>query len=148
MNNARDFRYFALIGLGANMKNEEKTFRMLVKKLLQDNRFTVHKSSPLLINKAFGYEEQKDFTNAVLALSTSLSPFSLLKALLHYEKIFGRKRSFKNAPRVLDLDILYMWQKNKSLKIRHKNLSLPHPGALNRVSVFLPLGLLGERFGS
>ena len=54
------------------------------------------------------------------------------------EKIFGRKRSFKNAPRTLDIDII-----DFSAKIRQsERLRLPHPKACQRLSVILPLAMM------
>ena len=56
----------------------------------------------------------------------------------HFEICFKRKRSFKNAPRTLDLDILYF-----NTKVRkNKNLIIPHPGAEKRISVIIPLGIM------
>lgn len=95
-------------------------------------------TSPMLINEAFGFKEQKDFTNAVMLIQTNLHARALLKVLLYYEVKFKRKRTFKNAPRTLDLDLLYFSQKVK----RDKWCEVPHKGAKERVSVILPLGMI------
>lgn len=92
----------------------------------------------MLINEAFGFKEQKDFTNAVMLIQTNLHARALLKVLLYYEVKFKRKRTFKNAPRTLDLDLLYFSQKVK----RDKWCEVPHKGAKERVSVILPLGMI------
>ena len=90
------------------------------------------------IVKAFGYENQADFLNAVLEIKSSLYALRVLKIMLNYEKIFGRKRSFKNAPRTLDIDII-----DFSAKIRQsERLRLPHPKACQRLSVILPLAMM------
>ena len=133
----KNYRYYVYIGLGSNI-NEEKTIKLFMKKALFDKRFKILQTSPILINKAFGYIDQKDFHNALLLVKTSKSAKELLKILLHYESILKRKRSFKNAPRTLDLDILYYGD----LKIKDKKLVLPHYGAGVRESVFVPLGLM------
>ena len=58
----------------------------------------------------------------------------------NYEKKFGRKRSFKNAPRTLDIDLVNFSAKTK----QSQRLRLPHPQAHVRLSVILPLALIGE----
>jgi len=53
-----------------------------------------------------GYVDQPDFINAVAQVETTLAPRALLAALLDIEHRHGRERSFRNAPRTLDLDLL------------------------------------------
>ncbi len=50
--------------------------------------------------------DQPWYVNGVMDVATSLDPQSLLALLLETEAEFGRARSFPNAPRVLDLDLL------------------------------------------
>ena len=132
------FRYEFYLGVGGNLGNTKKRFEVFFNKFKKDRRFFIVKSSPILLNKAFGYTNQPDFLNAVLLVQSSKSPNEVLKIMQHYETIFGRKRSFKNAPRTLDLDILYF-----STKVRKtKRLILPHLGVSQRVSVSVPMGLM------
>ncbi|WP_139451997.1 2-amino-4-hydroxy-6-hydroxymethyldihydropteridine diphosphokinase [Campylobacter armoricus] len=131
-------KYIAIIGLGSNIEDEKKRFRDLFRLFIQDKRLQILQTSPFLINKAFGFEEQKDFTNAVMVVSTSLHARALLKVLFFYEFKFRRKRTFKNAPRTLDLDLLYF-----SKKVRKDECCMvPHVGVNDRISVILPLGML------
>ncbi|MCX2682584.1 2-amino-4-hydroxy-6-hydroxymethyldihydropteridine diphosphokinase [Campylobacter sp. MIT 21-1685] len=132
------FKYYALVGLGSNISNEKKIFNILFRKLMDEKRFRVVSTSPCLVNKAFGYEAQKDFTNAVMLIQTNLHARAFLKVLLYYELKFKRKRIFKNAPRTLDLDLLYFSQKVK----QDISCMVPHNGVKERISVILPLGLL------
>jgi 2-amino-4-hydroxy-6-hydroxymethyldihydropteridine diphosphokinase len=76
-----------------------------------------------------------------MVIRTSLPPKAFLKFLLHVEKIFGRKRSFKNAPRTLDLDLIFY----EDIKIKSKHLSVPHPSWSKRESVVLPLTSLKRK---
>ena len=123
------------------MNDEKFTLKKLFRTLMNDKRIKVLASSSLLINKAFGCEKQKDFTNAVLLVQSFLHARALLRVLLYYEFKFRRVRSFKNAPRILDLDLLYFSEKCKNDAF----CTLPHAGASERVSVILPLGELLER---
>ena len=137
-NTNKKYKYEALISLGSNIEPECERFVKLFRKLLDDRRIFVLQTSPLLINEAFGYKEQKDFTNALMHIKTSLHARELLKILQHYENIFKRKRSFKNAPRTLDLDIIYFSSKTYC----DARLTLPHKGAEDRISITLVLGLM------
>ncbi|KEA46081.1 2-amino-4-hydroxy-6-hydroxymethyldihydropteridine pyrophosphokinase [Campylobacter mucosalis] len=131
------FKFSAIIGLGGNIGNTRVRFDRFLVSLMKDRRFSVVESSPMLVNKAFGYILQADFLNATVHIQTSLSPKQLLKILHHYEQKFKRVRSFKNAPRTLDLDILYM-----DTKVKTDGLCVPHLGVNERLSVIVPLGLM------
>lgn len=130
------FKFSFILGVGGNIGNSKARFEKLFLRLRDDKRFHVVLTSSILQNEAFGYKDQADFLNAVMLIQTSLSPFETLKICMHLENIFGRKRSFKNAPRTLDLDILYFSAKTR----KQKKLILPHPGVNERISVIYPLG--------
>ena len=123
------------IGIGGNIGDVKQRFKKLFLRLKNDSRFTIIQTSPLLENPPFGYLEQKNFINGIIVLKTNLSPIQLLKALQQYEKRFGRKRSFKDAPRTLDIDIIFF----NNLKLKSKQLILPHIMYKNRNSVLIPL---------
>lgn len=127
-----------VLGIGGNMGDTRARFERFLRVLRHDKRFFVSQSSVILKNKPFGFLKQNDFLNAVLIVQTSLFPQAVLKLLNHFEKIFGRKRSFKNAPRTLDLDILYFDKKVR----KSARLILPHSGVNDRASVILPFGSL------
>ena len=131
-------RNISLIGLGSNKGNSLRTFKKLFIYLKNDKRVSVLKSSYIFKNPPFGYEKQNDFYNTLILLGTNMSPKSLLSYLLHKEKIFKRQRSFKNAPRTLDLDIIFFNQ----VKYKDKNLEVPHKDWKNRASVIIPLLLM------
>jgi 2-amino-4-hydroxy-6-hydroxymethyldihydropteridine diphosphokinase len=129
------YKYETVVGIGGNEGDVRKRFRNLYMYLCKNRLVSVYQTSAILKNPPFGYLDQDDFYNAVIVLRTSLSPKAFLKFLLHVEKIFGRKRSFKNAPRTLDLDIIFY----SDIKYNDKNLKIPHPNWKQRESVVLPL---------
>ena len=133
-----DFKNSVILGVGGNIGDVKKRFNRLHFTLSRDTRFHVVENSALLINEAFGFKEQADFTNAVMLVQTSLAARQILKITANLEKRFGRVRSFKNAPRTLDIDILYFSGRNRN----DARLVLPHPGARSRASVILPLGTM------
>ena len=128
-------RYTVTIGVGGNVGDVARRFKHLQVYLQRDLRFDMIETAPILKNPPFGYEDQDDFLNSVLRVKTSLTPHTLLRFLLHTEKHFGRTRSFANAPRTLDLDIIFI----DDLKINTPTLQVPHPHWKERQSVVTPL---------
>jgi 2-amino-4-hydroxy-6-hydroxymethyldihydropteridine diphosphokinase len=94
--------------------------------------------SSLYQTEPVGYLEQPRFLNAVVALETALPPADLLRALLGIERDLGRTRSFPNAPRTLDLDLLLV----DELVLDTPELTLPHPRLHERAFVLVPLAEL------
>lgn len=76
-----------------------------------------------------------DYVNAVMGIETTLTPPHLLEALQAVEIAGGRVRSYINAPRTLDLDILLYG----SASISSRQLTVPHPRMWERAFVVLPL---------
>lgn len=85
-----------------------------------------------------GYADQPDFVNAVAMMETALSPRELLHHLLEIERAQGRIRTFANAPRTLDLDIVLYG----ACVIDEEGLTIPHARMLERAFVMLPLAEL------
>jgi len=76
-----------------------------------------------------------DYVNAVVELRTTLGAGALLEELHRIEVRFGRRRSTRNAPRVLDLDLLLY----DALRSEAPSLRLPHPRLHQRAFVLRPL---------
>ena len=126
------------IGIGGNISDVRKRFNKLFLMLKGDGRFTIEATSPILKNPPFGFLEQDDFYNSVMVLRTELSPMQCLRAFQRYENRFKRKRSFKDAPRTLDIDIIFF----NDIKMDTKDLTIPHMGYKFRDSVQIPLGFV------
>ncbi len=132
----------AIVGIGGNLGDVARRFDRVVDYMRRSAHVRVLATSPLLRNPPFGYLDQPDFLNGVLLVETSLSPWALMDYMLWVEKRFGRRRSFKNAPRTLDLDIIFY----DRMRWRSKRLTLPHPHFRERESVMLPMTLLPVNF--
>lgn len=125
----------AHIALGANMGDRIAQLEDAVAELdaLVETEVTA-RSGIYETEPAFN-EDQDPFANAVCRISTRLHPKVLLAELHRIELAAGRVRSFANAPRPLDLDIIdYEGVLNDD-----GYLVLPHPGALSRDFVVTPL---------
>jgi 2-amino-4-hydroxy-6-hydroxymethyldihydropteridine diphosphokinase len=138
---ATHFRHRAIIGIGGNVGDVKRRFYHLLVFLKRQKNIAVLHTAPILQNPPFGYTEQEDFLNSVIEISTSMRPRELLDFLLRTEKLFGRKRSFANAPRTLDLDLIFF----DRVKMNTSKLTLPHPHWSERESVVIPLQRLGTR---
>ncbi|PHR70817.1 MAG: 2-amino-4-hydroxy-6-hydroxymethyldihydropteridine diphosphokinase [Arcobacter sp.] len=131
-------KYKVTIGIGGNVGDVKKTFNKLFLCLKEDTRFDILQTSPLLKNPAFGFLDQKDFLNGIITLKTNLGLNDFFKSMQRLEIRYGRKRSFKDAPRTLDIDIIFFANK----KVNTKKLIIPHKSWHNRESVTIPLKLL------
>jgi 2-amino-4-hydroxy-6-hydroxymethyldihydropteridine diphosphokinase len=123
----------AYIGLGANLGDRAATLREAARRLGELGAITA--VSSFYETEPVGFREQPSFLNAVIALETDLPPAALFDALLAIERDLGRVRSFRNAPRTLDLDILLQ----DDLVMDTPELTLPHPRMHERAFVLAPL---------
>jgi len=125
----------AVIGLGANLNDPAAQVEYAFAELdrLPGTRLVAR--SGLYASTPVGYVDQPDFVNAVAQVTTTLAPRALLMALLDIEHRHGRARSFRNAPRTLDLDLLLYGD----ARFHEDGLTLPHPRMHQRAFVLLPL---------
>lgn len=130
--------YKALLGIGGNIGDVVRRFEHLFYYLKRSSFVHVIQTAPILKNPPFGYTEQGDFYNSLILIETSLAPKVLLSYVLRVEKVFGRKRLFKDGPRTLDIDIIFY----ENVKMETKDLTLPHPGWRERESVLIPLSMM------
>jgi 2-amino-4-hydroxy-6-hydroxymethyldihydropteridine diphosphokinase len=80
--------------------------------------------------------DQPWFVNAVVEVTTQLTPAEVLAVLLRTEEDFGRRRGAPNAARLLDLDLLdYLGRISAPDEVP----VLPHPRLHERAFVLLPL---------
>jgi 2-amino-4-hydroxy-6-hydroxymethyldihydropteridine diphosphokinase len=134
-------RYRSVLGIGGNIGDVKRRFVHLLHFLRRDKRVDLLQSAPILKNPPFGFKAQEDFLNSVIEVSTSMPPHLFLKYILHVEKKFRRRRSFQDAPRTLDIDMIFF----DTRVIGSKTLTLPHPHWNERLSVVVPLSYLGAR---
>ena len=127
--------HFAVIALGSNLAEPDRQVRAALSTLEAHSQIQIEKTSSLYVTAPVGYDEQPDFVNAVCSVRTSLDGVSLLAVLNRIEADFGRERTFRNAPRTLDLDIIDF----DGISSNDPHLTLPHPRAHERSFVMKPL---------
>ena len=113
--------HFAVIALGSNLAEPARQVRAALSALAAHPQIQIEKTSSLYVTAPVGYDDQPDFVNAVCSVRTSLD--------------FGRERTFRNAPRILDLDIIDF----DGISSDDPHLTLPHPRAHERSFVMKPL---------
>jgi 2-amino-4-hydroxy-6-hydroxymethyldihydropteridine diphosphokinase len=123
------------IALGSNLDNPLSQVRRGMLLLAGLEHSCLVKRSSLYRSAPMGKTDQPDFINAVVQLETRLTPHRLLEALLEIEQACGRTRTYPNAPRILDLDILLY----DELECHDARLTLPHPRMHERAFVLQPL---------
>jgi 2-amino-4-hydroxy-6-hydroxymethyldihydropteridine diphosphokinase len=127
--------HIAFVALGSNLDNPRRQVLRGFAALAGLPGTRLLARSSLYASAPVGYVDQPDFVNAVVQLSTSLTPQALLQALLGIEHQHGRERTFQNAPRTLDLDMLLY----DDLVLHEHGLTIPHPQMHLRAFVLQPL---------
>lgn len=126
----------AYIALGANLGDRLSAFRSTVAALNAKYPASIAACSKLYATSPVGGSDgQPEYLNAVIAVQTTLGPGDLLEALLEIELAHGRRRTIRNAPRTLDLDLLLY----DDLVIQREGLEVPHPRLQLRRFVLQPL---------
>ena len=128
-------RVIAYIALGSNLEHPAAQVQAGFAALAALAGASLTMQSSLYRSAPVGYADQPDFINAVAAVETTLAPRDLLDRLLEIELGHGRVRSFPNAPRTLDLDLLLYGD----LQVRDPGLTVPHPRMHERAFVLVPL---------
>lgn len=139
----------AYVALGANLGDAQASVRQAIHALDQlaqtrvAQRSSLYRTAPVVSGQA-GQDAGPDYINAVVALDTSLPALELLAQLQALEQAAGRERSYQDAPRTLDLDLLLYGQSRIALP----QLTVPHPRMWQRAFVLVPLaeiapGLVG-----
>jgi len=125
----------AYVGIGSNLDEPRRQVLEAFSELDQLPHTRVVKKSSLYRSAPMGHAGQPDFINAVAQLETGLPADRLLAELQEVERRHGRERSFPNAPRTLDLDILLFG----NATMRSSVLTIPHPRMHQRAFVLKPL---------
>ena len=124
------------IALGSNLNDPLAQAHQAIAALKQLPNTEVSNVSPFYRSKPLGPQDQNDYLNAVIKLTTSLTPIALLDELQAIEKSQGRVRKDNRwGARTLDLDILLY----DNLMIDNERLTIPHYHMKNREFVLYPL---------
>ena len=125
------------VALGSNLNGPESQVLGAMRALdaLPETNIIAHSS--LYLSQPQGPQNQPPFINAVSLMHTRLDPVSLLLALQAIEQQMGRIKTRHWGERVIDLDLIFYGQRQVSNA--NPALTIPHPHALERDFVVLPL---------
>jgi 2-amino-4-hydroxy-6-hydroxymethyldihydropteridine diphosphokinase len=124
----------AYVGLGANLGDPAQAVRAAIARIAQLPDTAVTRQSSLYRTAPVD-AGGPDYVNAVVEISTRLAAPDLLALLQRLELGGGRERPYRNAPRTLDLDLLFFG----SGRIDSARLQVPHPRLDERAFVLVPL---------
>jgi 2-amino-4-hydroxy-6-hydroxymethyldihydropteridine diphosphokinase len=127
--------------LGSNMGNSKKQLTHAQKHISKEIG-TIIRKSRLYQTAAWGKTDQPDFLNQVIVVQSTLNAEDCINKILSIEELMGRVRTQKNAPRIIDIDILYF---GKEI-INKKKLVVPHPAMQYRRFVLTPLNEISPAF--
>jgi 2-amino-4-hydroxy-6-hydroxymethyldihydropteridine diphosphokinase len=126
----------AYVGVGSNLADPRQQVKRALAELGRIADTRVITASRLYRSRPFGPVAQPDFVNAVAGLLTQLPAPELLRALHAIEAAFGRPGEHERwGPRIIDLDLLAFGRERRT----DPELTLPHPGIVERNFVLYPL---------
>ncbi len=131
----------AYLLLGSNLNNPKENLLQALG-FLSEKLGTITRLSSLYQTGAWGNTQQPDFINQVIVVNTIFPATQCIDIILAIEQDMGRVRTKKNAPRLIDIDILYF---NKEI-IDLPHLVVPHPAIQLRRFVLIPLNELSPGF--
>ena len=128
------------LALGTNLGDRDANLARARELML--SKALILETSPIYITPPWGYEDQPDFLNQVLKVQTRMAPRRLLRFLKKVESKMGRIKTFRNGPRLIDIDILFYGQR----VIEENDLCIPHPRLHERAFVLVPLNDIAPDF--
>ena len=128
------------LALGTNLGDREANLSNARESLPPE--VVVVQASSIYVTPPWGYEDQPDFLNQVLETRSDLEPLQLLAHIKSVEAQMGRLQTFRNGPRLIDLDILFYGQR----VVDETGLQIPHPRLQERAFVLVPLSEIAPDF--
>ncbi len=125
----------AFIGLGSNLGDKFEFIKSAVSLINNSQKNRVDKISSIYESYPLGETSQENYLNAVIKISTSLSPEELFHFLKEIEGQLGRKKSKKWDSREIDLDILFY----DDQVIKTDLITIPHQQICERDFVLFPM---------
>jgi 2-amino-4-hydroxy-6-hydroxymethyldihydropteridine diphosphokinase len=127
----------AFVALGGNVGDVRSSFDRAIAMLCDGTMVRLTARSSDYRTPPWGVTDQPLFTNAVIAVATTLQPHTLLSRAQDCERALGRDRQHERhwGPRRIDLDLLAY----DDLAIDDATLTLPHPRLFERAFVLVPL---------
>ena len=128
------------LGLGTNLGDRAENLRQALS--LLGEKVRIERTSAFYDTEPVGYVDQPRFLNAACRGQTGLNPEQLFRFVKRIESGMGRAPTFRNGPRIIDIDILFY----DDLVLSTPMLEIPHPRLAERVFVLAPLAEIAPDF--
>ena len=125
----------AYVAIGSNLNHPRERVHEAYDRLATLSATRLVLRSRLYKTRPMGPQDQPYFVNAAAGLLTQLTARPLLDSLLGIETAMGRTRQERWGPRVIDLDLIFLWGET----VEEPGLTVPHPGVSRRNFVLYPL---------
>ena len=138
-----------ILSFGSNLNSKfgdrKKTIEFAYRELINNN-VRIIKRSKFYKTISYPNKNSPKFINSAACVNTLLDEHKLLSLLLKIEKKAGRVRSTKNAPRTLDIDIIFFNNKIINIKKNNINITIPHKNYSKREFVVVPIFEIAPNF--
>lgn len=132
----------AYIGLGSNLGDRAGNLLLAVRGLMEAS-LPIYRLSAIYETEPVGMNAEDNFLNMVAEVHlTTITPEQMLARMIRIEYLLGRRNKFENAPRTVDLDLLFYG----GLHYNTPFLTLPHPRLHERKFVLVPMAELAPHF--
>jgi dihydroneopterin aldolase/2-amino-4-hydroxy-6-hydroxymethyldihydropteridine diphosphokinase/dihydropteroate synthase len=134
------------IALGSNIGDRLSHFNRSIS-LLQAYGLTLVQTGRIYESEPMYVEDQDRFMNTAIEVRGSMDAMAVLRVLKRVEREVGRRKTFTNGPRVVDLDLVYYGEEVVQIGERGDVedadgvgwLQVPHWGLGEREFVLRPL---------
>lgn len=127
-----------ILSVGTNIGDRRANIEKCIEAINLVPYTDVVEKSSLYETEPVGYARQENFYNILLKVESVYEPNEMLGICLGIEAGFGRVRTIRNGPRIIDIDIIFA----EDMKIESRNLSVPHPRYSQRRFILEPLAEL------
>lgn len=127
----------AYLGLGTNLGDRKANLERAVQ-MIRERIGDIVALSSFVCTEPWGFESENKFLNAVVRVSTEMSPRAILAAAKEIEKEMGRTQKSVGGiyhDRIIDIDILLYG----NLVLQSEDLVIPHPLMTSRDFVMIPM---------
>lgn len=135
-----------IISVGTNLGDRLANIKRAIESINLLPYTDVVAHSRLYETEPVGYARQDNFYNIILKVESIFEPNEMLGACLGIEGGFGRLRTVRFGPRIIDLDVILA----EDMTIQTRNLIVPHPRYHERRFILEPMLDLfpsGEAYG-
>ncbi|KAG8857012.1 trifunctional dihydropteroate synthetase [Tulasnella sp. 330] len=138
------------ISFGSNVGNRFMNIERALQSLEAHDAVKMVDTSFLYESDAMYVEDQRTFVNGACLITTSLGPQELLEHLKRVEVEVGRVPTFRNGPRVVDLDLIFyddlVYDSRREETKTPMELMIPHVSMQERQFVLKPLNDIIPQF--